>query len=198
VWQSTLGRVAHIERGQRSHQVDGEFGLGIGHGHHYVRLGCGAAGTRAPRGVWFTDWTTADKEDAAMTAKVPEEFRELLDAPVATLATIGQDGWPQVTAVAFIHDKDDDLVKVSLNDTRQKTKNLQRDPHTTLFILDPATPYRTLEIRARAELVPDPEFVFAKVAGAKYGADFHDRDLPGETRSIVTLHPIKVNATDLT
>jgi PPOX class probable F420-dependent enzyme len=86
-----------------------------------------------------------------MTAKVPDEFRDLLDAPVATLATIGQDGWPQVTAVAFVHDKDDDLVKVSLNDTRQKTKNLRREPHTTLFILDPATPYRTLEIRARAE-----------------------------------------------
>jgi PPOX class probable F420-dependent enzyme len=133
-----------------------------------------------------------------MTTQVPEEFRDLLDAPVAALATIGPDGRPQVTAVAFLHDKDDDLVKVSLNDSRQKTKNLRRDPNATLFILDPATPYRTLEIRARAELVPDPDFAFAAVAGTKYDADFHDRDLPGETRSIVTLHPVKVNATDLT
>ncbi|HVW40634.1 MAG TPA: PPOX class F420-dependent oxidoreductase [Amycolatopsis sp.] len=133
-----------------------------------------------------------------MPAHVPEAFRDLLDTPVAALATQGPDGHPQVTAVAFLHDKDDDLVKVSLNDTRQKTKNLRRDPNTTLFILDPATPYRTLEIRARAELVPDPDFAFAKVAGAKYGQDFHDRDLPGETRSIVILHPVKVNATDLT
>ena len=133
-----------------------------------------------------------------MTAQVPEEFRDLLDAPVAVLATIGPDGWPQVTAVTFLHDKEDDLLKVSLNDARQKTKNLRRDPKATLFIVDPATPYRTLEIRARAELVPDTDFAFAKVAGAKYGADFHDRDLPGETRSIVTLHPVKVNAADLT
>jgi PPOX class probable F420-dependent enzyme len=87
-----------------------------------------------------------------MTAQVPDEFRDLL----ATLATIGPDGQPQVTAVALLHDKDEDVAEVSLNDSRQKTKNLRRDPHATLFIFDPVTPYRTLEIRARAELVPDP------------------------------------------
>jgi PPOX class probable F420-dependent enzyme len=132
-----------------------------------------------------------------MTAAVPAEFRDLLDAPYAALATISAEGTPQVTEVAFLHDKEDDLVKLSLNDTRQKTKNLRLDSRATLFIVDPATPLRTLEIRARVELAPDADFAFCKTAGAKYNADFHRHDQPGETRSIVTLHPVKVNVADL-
>lgn len=126
---------------------------------------------------------------------VPDAFRDLLAVDTAVLATNGPDGLPQVTAVAFLHDQADDLVKISLNDTRQKTKNLRRDPHATLFVFDPANEHRTLEIRARAELRPDPDFAFAKRAGAKYGQDFHVHDQPGETRSIVVLHPVKVNTT---
>ncbi|HET6504260.1 MAG TPA: PPOX class F420-dependent oxidoreductase [Amycolatopsis sp.] len=132
-----------------------------------------------------------------MSAQVPDEFRDLLDASVAALATISPDGTPQVTAVAFLYDKEADLVRLSLNDTRQKTKNLRRDPRATLFIVDPASPYRTLEIRGRAELEPDADFAFARTAGAKYNTDFHTRDNPGETRSIVTLRPTRVNVADL-
>ena len=126
---------------------------------------------------------------------LPESHRDLLDTYVAILATNGADGSPQVTAVGFYHDPDDDRVKISLNDTRQKTKNLRRDPNTTLFILDPDNPRRTLEIRARAELTPDTDFAFAAKAGAKYGADFRAQDQPGETRSVVTLHPVRIVAT---
>ena len=128
---------------------------------------------------------------------VPDAFRPLLAAAVATLATNGAAGFPQLTAVAFLHDEADDLIKISLNDTRQKTKNLRRDPNTTLFILDPENPYRTLEIRARAELTPDADFAFCARAGAKYGQDFRAHDQPGETRSIVTLHPVRIIGTDI-
>ena len=130
-------------------------------------------------------------------AVVPQSHRDLLETHTAILATQGPDGLPQVTAVAFYHDKADDLVKISLNDTRQKTKNLRRDPRATLFILDPDNRLRTLEIRAEAELIADPELEFCRTAGAKYNADFHRHDRPGETRSQVVLHPIKVNAADL-
>lgn len=128
---------------------------------------------------------------------VPDAFRDLLAAPVATLATTGSSGFPQLTAVAFLHDDADDLIKISLNDTRQKTKNLRRDPHTNLFIIDPANPYRTLEIRAVAELTPDTDFSFCARAGAKYGQDFRVHDQPGETRSIVTLRPVRIVGTDI-
>ena len=89
------------------------------------------------------------------------------------------------------------MIRLSLNTTRQKVKNLQARPECTLFILDRANPVRTLEVRARAELTPDPDYVFADKLGRKYGADVRKMDPPGEHRVVVTLHPIKVNAIDL-
>ncbi len=54
----------------------------------------------------------------------PESHQDLLKAEVAMLATIGPDGYPQVTALWFLFDEDATL-KLSLNSTRQKVKNLQ-------------------------------------------------------------------------
>lgn len=123
----------------------------------------------------------------------PESHQDLLKADVAILATIGRDGYPQVSALWFLYDEDG-RIKLSLNSTRQKVKNLQAHPECTLFILDTANPYRTMEIRARAEITPDADYTFAKKLGAKYGgADLSTNDHPGETRNVVVLHPIKVN-----
>ena len=124
---------------------------------------------------------------------IPESHRDLLNAPVAVLATQGPDGYPQVTATWFLFDEEAGAVKLSLNTARQKVKNLHAHAACTLFILDPATPYRTLEIRARAEVEPDADFAFAARLGQKYGADVHANDRPGDTRVVVTLHPVKVN-----
>ena len=129
--------------------------------------------------------------------RVPDSHRDLLNALTAVLATNGANGLPQVTAVGFLHDPEDDLIKISLNDTRQKTKKLRRDPNTTFFVLDLDRPYRTLEIRAKAELTADTDLAFATKAGAKYNADFTRQDQPGETRSIVVLHPMKINVADM-
>jgi PPOX class probable F420-dependent enzyme len=123
----------------------------------------------------------------------PESHQDLLTAPIAVLATNGADGFPQVSALWFLYD-DDGVVRLSLNTTRQKVKNLQARPQVTLFLLDPANPYRTMEIRARAEIHDDADGAFARKLGAKYGgADLRENDRPGETRAIVTLHPTKVN-----
>lgn len=124
---------------------------------------------------------------------IPESHQDLLSAPVAVLATVGADGYPQVTGLWFLLD-DDGLVRLSLNTARQKVKNLRAHPECTLLILDPATPYRTVEIRARADIQPDPDYTFADKLGAKYGgANLRDNDRPGESRVVVTLHPVKIN-----
>ena len=127
----------------------------------------------------------------------PASHRHLLEVPgTAALATISPSGHPQVTAVSYLLDEDGE-VKISLNTTRRKVHNLQRDPRCTLFLLDAENPLRYLEIRANAELVPDEGKAFAAKAGAKYGADFTRHDGPGEERVIVTLRPIRVNAVDI-
>jgi PPOX class probable F420-dependent enzyme len=123
----------------------------------------------------------------------PESHQDLLMAPVAVLATNGADGFPQVSALWFLYD-DDGMLRISLNTTRQKVKNMQERPEVTFFIIDPASPYRTLEVRARAEVSPDPDYEFATKVGNKYGGvDMRSNDRPGESRVVVTLHPVKVN-----
>jgi len=95
----------------------------------------------------------------------PKSHQDLLKTDVAMLATIGRDGYPQVTALWFLFDNDG-MLKLSLNTTRQKVKNLQSHPECTFFVLDTANPYRTLEVRARAEIRPDADYAFAKKLGA--------------------------------
>jgi PPOX class probable F420-dependent enzyme len=128
-----------------------------------------------------------------MTA-IPASHRDLIEKnQVAIVATVGPDGVPQVTASWFVAEEDG-TVRMSLNTTRQKVKNLMRRPESTLFFIDPANPYRTLEIRARAEIEGDPDYVFADRVGAKYGgADVRTMDQPGETRVVVTFVPVKFN-----
>jgi len=127
---------------------------------------------------------------------IPKSHRDLLQTDTAMLSTNGADGFPQTTALWFLFD--DGQVKLSLNTSRQKTKNLQQNPHVTFFILDRANPLRTLEIRARAEVDPDPDYAFATKLAAKYGGmDLRQMDGPGQTRVVVTLHPVRVNAINL-
>ena len=127
---------------------------------------------------------------------VPSTHTDLLDASVATIATVGPDGRPQVSAVWFL--ADDGVVKVSLNVARQKTKNLAANPAVTVFILDPANPARYLEIRGDATLDADDDYAFADRLGAKYGgADLRAMDGPDGRRVVVTVDPVRINAVDL-
>jgi len=126
---------------------------------------------------------------------VPESHQDLLQSQVATLATVGADGRPQLSEVWFLADQDG--VAISLNTTRQKTKNLMRRQACTLLILDLANPYRYLELRGDAELSPDDDYKFADRVGAKYSSDLRDHDQPGEKRVVVRLRPVRVNAVNM-
>jgi PPOX class probable F420-dependent enzyme len=126
----------------------------------------------------------------------PDSHRDLLDAQVATLATIGGNGFPQLTEIWFLHD--DGELKTSLNSSRLKTRNLQKRPQCSLFLLDLENPYRYLEVRGNAKLEPDDDYTFARKLGAKYGgADLREHDNPGETRVVVTIEPANVYAVDM-
>jgi PPOX class probable F420-dependent enzyme len=126
----------------------------------------------------------------------PDSHSDLLDANVATLATIGGDGTPQLTEVWFLHD--DGEVKLSLNTARLKTRNLRKRPQCSLFILDVENPYRYMDVRGRAEIAPDDDYAFATKVGAKYGgADLSEHDGPGESRVVVTIVPSQVYAVNM-
>ena len=125
----------------------------------------------------------------------PESHRDLLDGQVATLATIGSRGYPQMTEVWFLHE--DGELKTSLNNARLKTRNLAKRPQCSLLLVDAGNPYRYLEVRGNARLEPDDDLAFAGRLGAKYGADLSEHDGPGETRVIVTIEPVNVYSVDM-
>ena len=126
---------------------------------------------------------------------VPETHRDLLDLPVATLATIDGDGLPQLTEVWFLYDEGD--LKVSVNTTRAKLRNLEQRPQCSLLVLDLENPRRYLEVRGRARIEPDPDYAYAAKLGVKYGMDLSGIDGPGESRVVVTVEPEKVYAVDV-
>jgi PPOX class probable F420-dependent enzyme len=126
-----------------------------------------------------------------MTTTIPDSHRNLLDQPVATLATLDGEGRPQLTEVWFL--AEDGQVKFSLNTSRQKVRNLEHRPACSVLLLDLANPYRYVEIRGDAVLEPDDDYAFADRVGAKYGADLRDNDQPGDRRVVVTVRPARVH-----
>ena len=127
--------------------------------------------------------------------EIPASHRDLLASDFATLGTIGPDGRPQLSEVWVL--AEGDTVGMSLNTSRQKTKNLVANPAASLFLLDLAVPYRYLEIRGDAEVTADDDYSFADKLGAKYQADLRSRDQPGQSRVKVTIRPVRVNAVDM-
>jgi len=126
------------------------------------------------------------------TPEIPDSHKDLLNAQVGVLGTIGTSGRPQLSATWFL--AEGDTVKISLNTTRQKVKNLQADPKVSFLIFDPVNPYKYVELRGDAEISPDQDYAFADQVGAKYGSNLRDRDKPGETRVVVTVKPARIVA----
>jgi PPOX class probable F420-dependent enzyme len=126
---------------------------------------------------------------------VPQSHRDLLDGQFATLATLGRDCSPQLTEVWFLHE--DDELKLSLNTSRLKTKNLRARPQCSLFLLDVSNPYRYVDVRGRAHIEPDDDYELADRVGAKYGSDLREHDAPGARRVAVTIEPANVFAVDM-
>jgi PPOX class probable F420-dependent enzyme len=125
---------------------------------------------------------------------IPESHQDLLQSLVATFATIGPDGRPQLTEVWFLYE--DGSMALSLNTARQKVKNLLARPGCSLLILDLAVPQRYLELRGDAEVTPD-DGSFARRVGDKYGVDLGAYDHPGDERVVVRLVPGHAHAVDM-
>jgi PPOX class probable F420-dependent enzyme len=130
-----------------------------------------------------------------MSTDFPDSHRDLLDAKFATLATLGKDGGPQLTEVWFLFE--DGEVKVSLNDSRLKTRHLVARPQCSLFILDLENPFRYVDVRGTARIEPDDDYAFADRVGAKYDADLREHDGPDDKRVVVTIEPTNVFAVDM-
>ena len=127
-----------------------------------------------------------------MMSEFPESFRELLQSPgVCVLSTVEPNGGPQRSAIWYLLD-DDGKLKTSLNSARRKLQNMLRDNKISVLFIDPANPYRTLEVRGTADVRVDEDGSFRDKVGAKYGADLSEHDKPGDVRYVVTVQPSRV------
>jgi PPOX class probable F420-dependent enzyme len=122
---------------------------------------------------------------------ISPSHRDLLETPhTVAFATVGADGQPQVTAIWAM--LDGDVVRTSLFKGRQKYRNLLAHPQVTLFVIDPENPYRTLEVRATAEITDDPDLEFLRRLLTLYGTDLESFRGPTEERVVITLVPTRI------
>ena len=129
--------------------------------------------------------TTANQRNV-----IPEGYKDILQSKaLANVATIGPGKEPQVNPVWF--DWDGQHLLFSQTKTRQKLRNIQRDPRVAISIVDPENPFRYLEIRGVVDRVDeDPNNRFIDSMAKKYmGKDKYPWSPPGEERVVVAVRP---------
>jgi len=128
-----------------------------------------------------------------MTA-VPSEFLDLLTKgnPLASLATLMPDGSPQVTPVWF--DFANGKLRVNTARGRVKDHNMSRDKRVALAIIDPANPYRHIQIRGTiARSSEEGADAHIDLLAKKYlGKDTYPFRRPGEVRVIYEIEPTSI------
>ncbi len=121
---------------------------------------------------------------------IPDTHRDLLDKKgFAHVATIGPSGEPHSSPVWF--DWDGEHLLFSQTKTRQKYRNLQRDPRVAISITDPDNPYRYLEIRGTLDGVDEDEGnAFINAMAKKYiDQDVYPWHQPGDERIVLRVLP---------
>ncbi len=122
--------------------------------------------------------------------QIPEGYQDLLETTALIhVATLGPNGEPQNNPVWF--DWDGEHIKFSQTKTRQKYRNVGRDPRIAVSIVDPENPYRYLEVRGEiTEIEEDPNLDFINAMSKKYlGMDEYPNHQPGDERVILYLKP---------
>jgi PPOX class probable F420-dependent enzyme len=122
--------------------------------------------------------------------ELPEQARALFDGPHhVTVATIDQDGRPQLSVVWAKTDGDD--VLFSTIKGRRKYANLTRDPRASALVFAAEDPYAYAEVRGAVTIADDPAAELISELALKYtGEPFPSR--PHEQRVIVRITPDRV------
>jgi PPOX class probable F420-dependent enzyme len=121
---------------------------------------------------------------------IPQDREDILPKRAfAHIATLGPRGEPQSSPVWL--DWDGQHIKFSLTTTRQKYRNLRRDPRVALSIHDPDLPYRYLEVRGKVVRIDeDKDFEFINKMAKKYlDKDAYPWPEPGEQRVVIYVAP---------
>jgi len=124
---------------------------------------------------------------------VPQTHEDILQSTtLAIVSTLGPKGEPQTSPVWF--GWDGNVLRFSHTKARQKYRNLKRDPRIAVTLVDPANPYRYIEIRGTATIEDDPTKAYIDVMSKKYtGNEHYQGNQPGDERVIITVKPEHIN-----
>ena len=128
-------------------------------------------------------------------ADIPQSYRDLFDKKsFAHIATIGNDGTPQVTPVWI--DYDGTHIRFNTARGRVKTKNLERNPRIAMSVQDPENPYRYVQVKGRVtEMTEKGADEHIDALAKKYlGQDRYPHRRPGEVRVTVKVAPEKIQS----
>jgi PPOX class probable F420-dependent enzyme len=124
-------------------------------------------------------------------AAIPDNYLDLLGQKkaFANLATLMQDGSPQVTPVWF--DYTGGAIRVNTAKGRVKARNLKTGSPVALAIMDPDNPYRYLQIRGRVSRVVEAgaDAHIDSLAKKYLGKDKYPFRQPGEVRVMYEIEP---------
>jgi PPOX class probable F420-dependent enzyme len=131
-----------------------------------------------------------------MATTIPDQYSDLVTKKTtfANLATLMPDGSPQVTPVWF--DFLDGKIRVNTARGRIKDRNMQKNAHVALSIMDPENPYRHLAIRGRISSTTEQgaDAHIDSLAKKYLGQDKYPFRRPGEVRVIYEIEPLSVAA----
>ncbi|MGH8598583.1 MAG: PPOX class F420-dependent oxidoreductase [Gammaproteobacteria bacterium] len=129
-----------------------------------------------------------------MPTAIPDGFKDLLSTKItfAHLATLMNDGSPQVTPVWFSYDGQHIVVNSAKG--RVKDRNMRMRPRVALSMLDPDNAYRYLQIVGRVvEVTEQGADAHIDSLAKKYiGKDTYPWRGPGEVRVVYKILPEKV------
>ena len=114
------------------------------------------------------------------------------DKNFAFLATIMDDGSPQVTPVWV--DTDGDYIIINTAEGRLKHKNISRDPRVAVSVLDHANPYKMVTVQGTVveQTTTGADEHIDKMAKKYLGLDKYPGRVPGETRVVLKIKPESV------
>ncbi len=124
-------------------------------------------------------------------ASIPNEYLDLVQQKkaFAGLATLMQDGTPQVTPVWF--DYNGSVIRVNSAKGRTKTRNMKEGAPVALSIMDPDNPYRYMQIRGKVTRVTEQGAAahIDSLAKKYLGQDKYPWSRPDEVRVTFEITP---------
>lgn len=134
----------------------------------------------------------------AMTAEISAGFETLLKEPsYCEVATLMPDGSPHITQVWV--DTDGRHILINTSRTRQKTKNVRRDPRVAVNVVDPKNAWRIASVRGRVvEVSTDgADDQIDRLAFKYLGQEKYPFRTPEEVRVILKIEPKHINTQGL-